>query len=78
MSITNVNVRTTSLEVIEAKNYLRNNMPNDGEELHFIGVTYEGEYPRYHFYKGDNRNIIYTVISEEERESTEVEETFAV
>ena len=78
MSNTNANVRKINLGVIEAKTYLRSNLQKDGEELHFIEVTYEGVYPRYHFYKGDNKNIIYTVISEEERESTEVEETFAV
>ena len=78
MSNTNANVRRENLEVMEAKGYLRSNLLNDGEELHFIDVTYEGEYPRYHFYKGDNRSIIYTVISEKERESMELEEIFAV
>ena len=74
----NANVREINLGVIEAKNYLRSNISIDGEELHFIDVTNEGEYPRYHFYKGDNRSIIYTVISEKERESMELEEIFAV
>ena len=78
MSNTNENVRKSNLEVIEAKNYLRENLRENEEELHFISVTYEGAYPRYHFYRGDNKNIIYTVISRKERETLEYEEQFAV
>ena len=80
MSNTNGNVRkrNMNLEVIEAKNYLRNNLPPDDEDLHFINLTYKGVCPRYHFYKGEDTTIIYTVVSKEERESAKIEETFAV
>jgi len=70
-------VRQNDFGVTEAKTYLERIL-QDKEDLHLKGVTYEDSYTRYHFYKENDKRVIYTVVSKEEIEDSEELETFAV
>ncbi len=61
-----------SPEVVKARRYLEKlhlsySLLGQIEPFHYIQTSEKGSFKRYHFYQGDDKRLVYVVLSDEER-----------